>query len=106
MPALACSVANNHDTPTNIANFIASCPRDFNQNARDLPELDHPPGMSLPSVTRCPNAAHPERMIAGAATQLPTDRAPSKNAAANPNTDARKIPMTMAPPLVIEYRCA
>src|ERR1700728_3734627 len=101
MLALPCSATNNHNTPPNITILIASCPSDLDHNARDLSGLDHPPGMSSSRVTRCPITARPERVSASPPNQLPTECAPTKNATPNPNTDARKTPMTTAPPLVI-----
>ena len=103
MPALACSVKNKHNTPPNITISIASCPSDLNQTDSDLPGFDHPPGMSSSKVTKCPIAANPERTTAGTANQLPTDRAPSKNATTNPKPDTRKTPMPMTPSLITAH---
>src|ERR1700722_15780065 len=101
--ALPCSTTNNHNTPPNITILIASCPTDLDHNARDLSGLDHPPGMSSSRVTSCPMTAQPEKTSASPPIQLPTECAPSKKAAANPNTDARNTPMTMTPGFVTAH---
>ena len=81
-------------SPANTSSFMVSSQRDLCQISRDRCGFDHSPGMSSSSVMRCPKAAHPERTRAGAANQLPADRAPIRYEMMAPMHETRKIPRT------------
>jgi hypothetical protein len=97
------SVATNHTRPPNISALIANSASELRQKAlasSGLAGLDHPPGASSSSVTRCPSMAHPLKSSAGANAHRHHDT-PLSNAKRLPRQDARKIPRTIRAPTFI-----